>query len=151
MVIFSYFLRMFLCLLLKSCYLLKKKKFLRKWKNYTMNGLFFNNFWMIGIEGYFELYINGYMNIMTGSTESLGEVLGFGFAIFYLALIFLIMILIFWISIFKSFDKLNSKKFKSMFEELYGNYKYKTVNHKLYMAHKVSRYFIYLSIALYLQ
>ena len=112
MIIFSYFLRMFLCLLFKSCYLLKKKKFLRKWKNYTMNGLFFNNFWMIGIEGYFELYINGYMNIMTGSTESLGEVLGFGFAIFYLALIFLIMILIFWISIFKSFDKLNSKKFK---------------------------------------
>ena len=112
MIIFSYFLRMFLCLLLKSCYLLKKKKFLRKWKNYTMNGLFFNNFWMIGIEGYFELYINGYMNIMTGSTDSLGEVLGFGFAIFYLALIFLIMILIFWISIFKSFDKLNSKKFK---------------------------------------
>jgi hypothetical protein len=69
-----------------------------------MSGLFFNNFWMIGIEGYFELYIKGYMSIMTGSTESTGELLGYGFAVFYLSRIFLIMLLIFWILICKSYD-----------------------------------------------
>jgi len=40
------------------------------------NGLFYNNLFGIAIEGMIEFLINGYLNLMTASKTSNGEIMG---------------------------------------------------------------------------
>jgi hypothetical protein len=48
-------------------------------------GLFYNNLYGLAIEGMIEFFINGYLNLMTASKTSNGEIMGAslsGFCIF---------------------------------------------------------------------
>jgi len=62
-----------------------------------MKGLFFNTILTLTMEGFFELLVNGILNIYTRDTSTIGEILGFAFSIIciFLTVIF-VPIALFW-------------------------------------------------------
>ncbi len=62
-----------------------------------MKGLFFNTILTLTMEGFFELLVNGILNIYTRDTSSIGEILGFALSIIciFLTVIF-VPIGLFW-------------------------------------------------------
>ena len=103
-VIYLYFIRLGLVMLIKIYLKISKKRSLKKkCFYYFLYGVFFNNLYGLAIEGMNEFLINGYLNLITASKSSNGEIMGAslsGFCIFLSSTILPLTIM--WMICFKS-------------------------------------------------
>ena len=96
--------------------------------------LFFKDLIALTLEGYFEYIIAAYMNITYPVKKDSGEILGQAIA-YYSAFLCLFLFPLIWIILlFQPHKKLQSKKFKTKYGELFSNMK---PGKKIYMMYYI--------------
>ena len=94
----AYFSQIILLIIVKIFVLITGEIYLKKKVlQVLIKGLFFNTILTLTMEGFFELLVNGILNIYTRDTSTIGEILGFAFSIIciFLTVIF-VPIALFW-------------------------------------------------------